>query len=177
MHSKNINMPPSPLRVAPGLHNIVEIAARQGYSTSTLYPYATEGFAMTTLTQNVIFFLITCFLLGPVTALAAEPHKEIPPIVDMLQGGGAKLSSDKKYIVNDKGEIIAKETVNSYKKKSASEAAMTLAAEPGKEGAPAAPTVVFCNKKCGLIQKHCYTDNDGNIVCINNCEKELMICD
>ncbi|WP_026841468.1 hypothetical protein [Citrifermentans bremense] len=132
---------------------------------------------MTTLTRNLFFFLITCFLLGPFTAWAAEPHKEIPPIVDMLQGGSAKPSSDKKYIVNDKGEIIAKETANSYKKESASETAVTLASEPGKEGVPAAPKVVFCNKKCGLIQKRCYTDSDGNIVCINNCEKELMICD
>ncbi|MFZ3207696.1 MAG: hypothetical protein WA140_02540 [Geobacteraceae bacterium] len=129
---------------------------------------------MSTLVKMLFLIPSAMFLLAPVTAFCLEAKNALP-IIELLQSGSAMISSDKKSIVDENGDIIAKETSNTIEKKS-----MVVDPNPlevGKEALANTPKVIFCNKKCGMIEKHCYQDTEGNIVCVNICEKEVLICD
>lgn len=113
------------------------------------------------------------FLTVPINGFCAEARRPNPPMVQMLQEGTAKLSPDYKSIIDDKGASVAKETSSTVQKK----VTTTLSSDFVKDStAPPPPMVIFCNKKCAIISKHCYVDETGNIVCLNVCEKEALVC-
>ena len=121
-------------------------------------------------------FLISAavLLLVPVDGFSAEAKRPSPPMVQMLQEGKAKLSSDYKNIVDDKGSSLAKETSNIIQKKEPTAISSDLVKD---STAPPPTQVIFCNKKCAIISKHCYIDDTGNIVCLNVCEREALVCE
>lgn len=125
--------------------------------------------------RNLTFTILAALLLAvPSTGFCMNMKRETIPLVEMLQKGKATLSSDKKSIIDEKGGVIAKETANtvSIKPKPAENPA-----DSGKDSSTPAPKMFTCNKKCAIFVKHCYMDENENIVCINVCDREALICE
>ncbi|QXE85630.1 hypothetical protein KP003_14720 [Geomonas nitrogeniifigens] len=124
--------------------------------------------------------LLAIFFAVPAVGLC-EPPKDRIAIIEQLQSGKAKVSFDKKSIVDESGEALAKETTNAVQKPlPLPEPVLPDLAATGTSSetpAPKPPKIVFCNRKCGFIEKRCYLDNEGNTICINTCEKESLICE
>ncbi|HEX9024481.1 MAG TPA: hypothetical protein VF799_11650 [Geobacteraceae bacterium] len=112
--------------------------------------------------------------MSPATGNCMDVHKQAIPLVEMLQAGKAKISPDKKSIVDENSHIVGKETDNMNLPKPQPPASP---ADTSKENAPPAPQLFLCARKCAMISKHCYTDENQNIVCINECDKESLICE
>jgi hypothetical protein len=112
----------------------------------------------------------------PVNGFSMDIKREVLPIVQKLQEGKAKISPDKKSIIDEEGHIIGKETVNldlnKYKPKSTQNSF-----EAAKDDSPPPPQMFTCTRKCGMITKRCYLDDFENAVCINICDKESLICE
>lgn len=123
-----------------------------------------------------LIIMATIVSLIPVRSFAMDVKKEIIPIVQKLQQGNAKISPDKKSIIDENGHIIGKETsnldLNKYKPKSPQNPF-----ETAKDDSPPPPQLFTCTRKCGMITKHCYLDDNENAVCINICDKESLICE
>jgi hypothetical protein len=115
-------------------------------------------------------------ILIPHTAFSFDVKKEVLPIIQKLQEGKAKLSMDKKSIVDEEGHIIAKESANLDLNKYKTQPVKNPF-EAAKDDSPPQPQLFTCNRKCGLITKHCYLDENENAVCINICDKESLICE
>jgi hypothetical protein len=120
-----------------------------------------------------ILIMSAFFLTVPIDGFCVEARRPNPPMVQMLQEGKAKLSPDYKSIVDDKGNSVAKETSSTIQKKESTALSSDTVKDPS---APPPPMVIFCNKKCAIVSKHCYIDETGNIVCLNVCEKEALVC-
>ncbi len=118
--------------------------------------------------------IIAIFLMSPATGNCMDIHKEAIPLVQMLQAGKAKISPDKKNIIDENGHIVGKETDNVNLPKAPPPAPP---ADSSKENAPPVPQLFLCTKKCAMISRHCYTDENQNVVCINVCDREALICD
>ncbi len=129
---------------------------------------------MSVSTKLLYLIIIAIFLMSPATGNCMDVHKEVIPLIQMLQAGKAKISADKKSIIDENGHIVGKETenVNLPKPKP-----VANPADVNKENAPPAPQLFFCTKKCAMISKHCYKDENENVVCINECDKESLICE
>jgi len=112
----------------------------------------------------------------PVNGFSMEAKKEPIPIIQKLQEGKAKISPDKKSIIDEEGHIIGKVTptldMEKYKPK-----AILNPFEAAKDDSPPPPLLFTCTRKCGMITRHCYLDDFENAVCINICDKESLICE
>jgi hypothetical protein len=132
------------------------------------------GGAMHTF-QKLTFILSAMLLLTvPSTGFSMNIKKETIPLIEMLQNGTAKVSTDKKNIIDDKGNFIAKETANTVQIKPKQVSNPT---DTQSDSSTPAPLMFTCNKKCAIVVKHCYMDENENIVCINTCDKEALICE
>jgi hypothetical protein len=126
--------------------------------------------------HNLLFSISAILLLTvPSTGFCMNIKKETIPLIEMLQNGTAKVSSDKKNIIDDKGNFIAKETANTIQIKPKQSPANPTDSQ--KDNSTPTPLMFTCNKKCAIIAKHCYIDENENIVCINVCDKEALICE
>jgi hypothetical protein len=114
-------------------------------------------------------------LSAPSKGLSMDVKKEVIPIVQKLQEGKAKISPDKKSIIDEEGHIIGKLTSTLDMKKYTP--APPNPAEAAKEDSPPAPQFFNCIRKCGMITKQCYLDDNENAVCIGICDKESLICE
>jgi hypothetical protein len=123
-----------------------------------------------------IVFLISAAVLStvPLDGFCADPRRPNPPMVQMLQEGKGKLSPDYKNIIDEKGNKVAKETSNTVKKPESTASSDYVVKDAS---APPPPMVVFCNKKCAILTRHCYLDEVGNTVCLNVCEREALVCE
>jgi len=108
-------------------------------------------------------------VMVPVSALSAE-IKITPPLIELLQDGRAKLSPDKKVILDEKGDIVARQ-------KSPAGQENSFAKSPDKAAPVAAERPYVCTPQCAIWVKYCYTDPKDFEVCINSCEKELLQCE
>mgnify|MGYP001580076506 CR=1 FL=1 len=125
--------------------------------------------------QNLTFTISAILLLTvPSTGYCMNIKRETIPLVDMLQSGKAALSSDKKNILDENGHIVAKETANTAVIKPKP---VAKTEDSAKDNSPPAPQLFICNKRCAMFVKHCYMDENENIVCINVCDKESLICE
>ena len=125
--------------------------------------------------QNLASIILAILLLTvPSTGFCMNIKKETIPLIEMLQSGTAKVTTDKKNIIDDKGNFIAKETANTLQNKPKQSASP---ADTQKDSPTPAPLMFTCNKKCAIVVKHCYMDENENIVCINTCDKEALICE
>lgn len=123
-----------------------------------------------------LILLATIFTMIPFQSFSMDVKKEVVPIVQKLQDGTAKVSPNQKSIIDEEGHIIGKETtnldMNKYKPKPAQNPF-----EAAKDDSPPAPQLFTCTRKCGMITRHCYLDENENAVCINVCDKESLICE
>ena len=72
--------------------------------------------------QNLTFIISAILLLTvPSTGFCMNIKKETIPLLEMLQNGTAKVTTDKKNIIDDKGNFIAKETSNTAPKQTETE--------------------------------------------------------
>jgi len=125
--------------------------------------------------QNLAFIISAILLLTvPSTGFSMNIKKETIPLIEMLQSGTAKVTTDKKNIIDDKGNFIAKETANTIQNKPKQSEGP---ADTQKDSPAPTPQMFTCNKKCAIVVKHCYMDENENIVCINTCDKEALICE
>jgi len=132
------------------------------------------GDAMQTI-QNLTFIILAILLLTiPSTGFCMNIKRETIPLIEMLQNGTAKVSTDKKNIIDDKGNFIAKETANTIQIKPKQ---ITNPTDTQKDSSAPTPLMFTCNRKCAIVVKHCYMDENENIVCINTCDKEALICE
>ena len=127
--------------------------------------------------KSTTFIILAAILsIMPVNCFSMDSKKEPIPIVQKLQDGNAKVSPDKKSIIDEEGHIIGKVTsnldLNKYKPKPAQNPF-----EAAKDDSPPQPQLFNCTRKCGMITKHCYLDDNENAVCINVCDKESLICE
>ncbi len=122
----------------------------------------------------IIFAAIILF--APIKAFSMDIKKEVLPIIEKLREGKAQLSQDKKSIVDENGHIIGKEThdldLNKYKPKPTQNPF-----EAAKDDSPPQPQLFNCTRKCGVITRHCYLDDNENAICISVCDKESLICE
>lgn len=127
--------------------------------------------------QKLTFIISAILLLTvPSAGFCMNIKRETIPLVEMLQGGKAAVSSDKKNILDENGHIVAKETANTAVIKP-KPGAKTEDSARDKDNSPPAPQLFICNKRCAMFVKHCYMDENENIVCINVCDKESLICE
>jgi hypothetical protein len=132
------------------------------------------GDAMQTI-QNLTFIILAILLLAiPSTGFCMNIKRETIPLIEMLQNGTAKVSTDKKNIIDEKGHSIAKETVNTIQIKPKQSVNPT---DTQLDSSTPTPLMFTCNRKCAIVAKHCYMDENENIVCINVCDKESLICE
>jgi len=126
-------------------------------------------------TTLLIIMAVTLSMM-PVNGFSMEAKKEPIPIVQKLQEGKAKISPDKKSIIDEEGHIIGKVTpsldMEKYKPKPTQNPF-----EAAKDDSPPPPQMFTCTRKCGMITKRCYLDDNENAVCINICDKESLICE
>jgi hypothetical protein len=126
--------------------------------------------------ENLTFIISVILLMSvPSTGFCMNIKKETIPLIEMMQNGTAKISSDKKNIIDDKGKFIAKETANTIQLKP--KPSQPNPAETQQDNSTPTPLMFTCNKKCAIVVKHCYIDENENIVCINTCDKEALICE
>ncbi len=126
------------------------------------------------LNMSLIPVMIAAIVLLPFTGYCMDMRREVIPIIQMLQEGKAKISADKKSIIDENGHIVGNETTD-----------LTLptpkpaanSPDTAKENTPPPPQLFHCSKKCAVISRHCYKDENQNIVCINTCDKESLICE
>jgi hypothetical protein len=104
------------------------------------------------------------------------------PLIEMMQEGKAKVSPDKKTIIDDKGKFVAKET--SQPKPAEKKLVNEYLTETGERNPdddkriPDYEKYYFtCNYKCAIMVKKCYQDDVGYKICVNICDKESFICD
>jgi hypothetical protein len=135
-----------------------------------------ELFLMCGFIRSTLLVLVATAILYPHTASSFDVKKEVLPIIQKLQEGKAKLSFDKKSIVDEEGHIIAKESANLDMNKYKTQPAKNPF-EAAKDDSPPQPQLFTCNRKCGIVTKHCYVDENENAVCINVCDKESLICE
>ena len=130
---------------------------------------------MRTIKNVTLVGATTVFVLAfvPTCCFSAEPLKVVPSLIQKLVDGSAKISTNKKSIVDEKGEIIAKEA--SSLKETVKKANGNPSVSDGKT--PPTPMVVTCNYKCAIITKRCYEDANGNGACINACDKQVLLCE
>jgi hypothetical protein len=101
-------------------------------------------------------------LAAPVLALAMD--KTIPGIVDSIKEGSVTVSPNKKTLVDAKGKVAATEIDPKTLGKK----------EDGKDG----PVIVAtCNYRCAMITRRCFIDEGKNVVCINYCDKQSLVCE
>ncbi|GFO69694.1 hypothetical protein GMLC_32730 [Geomonas limicola] len=113
-------------------------------------------------------------VLGPINCFAAGNKINMIPLVEMLQQNKAKISTDKKSIIDLKGEVLAKQTPPPVMKKRDPSAAI----EFGNKDKDANVTmIVNCYKKCAMVTRQCYLDDIGNTICLNVCDKEGLVCE
>lgn len=122
-----------------------------------------------------ITLLVAAFVFSiiPARGFSAELKKTTENLVLKLQNGKAKISLNKKSILDENDNIVASETSPPKADNKTSGASIT----PNKSGSTAPPDVVNCSFKCSIITRHCYADSYGSIVCINICDKETLRCD
>ncbi len=130
---------------------------------------------MSNLYKSLTAIVTAGLLMVPVTGFCMDIKKELIPLIQMLQQGKAKISPDKKNILDENGHIIGKETTNLTLPKA--KPAVANPSDSEKDTSPPAPQLFYCSKKCAMISRHCYTDENENIVCINECDKESLICE
>jgi hypothetical protein len=130
--------------------------------------------AMRAYRKLTIILSAILLLTVPSTGFCMNLKKETIPLVEMLQKGTAKVSTDKKNIIDEKGNFIAKETANTVQIKPKQ---IVDPNDTQKDSSTPTPLMFTCNKKCAIIVKHCYMDEAENIVCINTCDKEALICE
>jgi hypothetical protein len=125
---------------------------------------------------TLLFIMAAIISMIPIKGFSMEIKREAIPIVQKLQEGKAKISPDKKSIIDEEGHIIGKESqnldVNKYKPKPTQNPY-----EAAKDDSPPPPQMFICTRKCGMITKRCYLDDNENAVCINICDKESLICE
>ena len=126
---------------------------------------------MCNLKKSALLIATMALIFVPACCFSAENKILTIPLVEMLQGGKAKISSDKKSIIDDKGDIVAKQTPPPVIKEKSSDIFPTGAAKDNTT------FVVNCNKKCAMITRQCYLDDLGNVVCMNVCDKEMLVCE
>jgi hypothetical protein len=130
------------------------------------------------ISKKTLLFIIIAAIIStiPIKGFSMEIKREAIPIVQKLQEGKAKISPDKKSIIDEEGHIIGKETptldMNKYKAKPTQNPF-----EAAKDDSPPPPQMFICTRKCGMITKRCYLDENENAVCINICDKESLICE
>ncbi len=133
------------------------------------------GMMRNILTLGIAIFAASS-LWTPCCSYGMDLKREVLPLIEMLQAGKAKVSPDKKSIIDENGHIIGKEAatldLNKYKPKTPQNPF-----ETAKDNSPPTPQLFTCTKKCGMITKHCYLDENENAVCINICDKESLICE
>lgn len=131
---------------------------------------------MSTSKATPLIIVAAILSMIPVNSFAMEIKREAIPIIQKLQEGKAKISPDKKSIIDEEGHIIGKVTANldltKYKPKSTQNPF-----EAAKDDSPPPPQMFTCTRKCGMITKQCYLDDNENAVCINICDKESLICE
>jgi hypothetical protein len=125
---------------------------------------------------TLLIIMAAIISMIPINGFSMEIKREAIPIVQKLQEGKAKISPDKKSIIDEEGHIIGKESqnldLNKYKPKAAQNPY-----ETAKDDSPPPPQMFICTRKCGMITKRCYLDDNENAVCINICDKESLICE
>ena len=125
---------------------------------------------------TLLFIMAAIISMIPINGFSMEAKKEPLPIVQKLQEGKAKISPDKKSIIDEEGHIIGKVTptldMEKYKPKPTQNPF-----EAAKDDSPPPPQMFTCTRKCGMITKRCYLDDKENAVCINICDKESLICE
>ncbi len=129
---------------------------------------------MARLIRFMFLVIITGIFAAASNGFCMDLKKETIPIIEKLQDGKAKISPDKKSIIDENGHIIGKETENINPPKNKP---VANPADTAKDSSPPAPQLIFCSKKCAIITKHCYKDESENVVCINSCDRESLICE
>ncbi len=132
---------------------------------------------MSYLKNLPLILFLTALVAAPINAYSMDVKRELVPLVEMLQEGKARISPDKKSIIDENGHIIGKESTNlDMKKYQAPQNPLLNPTETAKDNAPPPPQLFICTKKCAMITRHCYLDENENAVCISVCDKESLIC-
>lgn len=105
---------------------------------------------------------------------AREKMEELVPIIQLVRDGKAKPSPDFRNIIDEKGNIVAKQTALPVEKK---DKPFAGAPDGAKDAASGQQKVLTCSTKCAITTRKCYADDSGYIFCMNICEKELLICE
>jgi hypothetical protein len=126
------------------------------------------------LKSLMLRLLVAVFLMVPFNGYCMDIKRETIPIIILLQEGKAKISPDNKSILDETGNIIGKEASNTTINRPKP---TVNAADTAREGSSPSPQIFYCNKKCAIITKHCYKDDNDNVICLNVCDKEALICE
>src|SRR5512137_2454181 len=116
------------------------------------------------ISKTTLLIIVAAIIsMIPINGFSMEIKREAIPIVQKLQEGKAKISPDRKSIIDEDGHIIGKESqsldLNKYKAKP-----IQNPYEAAKDDSPPPPQMFTCTRKCGMITKRCYLDDSENAV-------------
>jgi hypothetical protein len=112
--------------------------------------------------NKLTFLILTVTVVSiPIRGFCLEGQSSSSPVLQILREGKATLSIDKKSILDEQGKIIASQIPSPVKKGSSS----------------GSKTTPICNSVCAIIEKQCYADINGSVLCINVCKKEQFKCE
>lgn len=124
--------------------------------------------------KTTLLIAALVFSIIPARGFSAELKKTTENLVQKLQNGKAKISLNKKSILDENDNIVASETSPPKADNKTSGAGSIT---PNKSGSTAPADLVNCSFKCSITTRHCYADSYGSIVCINMCDKETLRCE
>lgn len=112
----------------------------------------------------------------------AEERRQAPLLVQMLKEGTAKVSPDATSILDAKGRSVAKPvplpTAADYEGNyDPVFEAQYQKLVPTADKPPQRKFVYTCSTKCAVLEKQCYGEEGGNIICMNLCRSERVVCE
>lgn len=134
---------------------------------------------MNVVSKLTLIVLALLLLLVPVYGFCEEGSSGTPSLIQILEQGKARLSSDKKSILDEKGNVIATQISPPVQDKKAIKTDSTTVNTSTTTVSGSTTTVSnapICYTKCVKWGKQCFVDYQAHVVCIRVCDEEKIVC-